>query len=554
MPLPTEPTTAHAALPGGLMMESRLTLDSILRRASRVYAEKKVVSRGNDLAVSATTYAELRPRVARLMNVLRSLGVKPGDRVATFAWNHSRHLELYFAVPSMGAILHTLNIRLAPGQLRFIVDHAEDAVILYDRSLAPSLRPLLERADRREAFVCMDDGAPDAEPLPGSLDYEALMAAADDAERFIDADENAAAALCYTSGTTGDPKGVLYTHRSLYLHSVGICMADSLAISERETVLPVVPMFHANAWGIPYACALTGASLVLPGPHVVGKPLADLVERERVTLSAGVPSVYTVLHQYLRQHPHNISSLRTLVIGGSAAPAALIEAWRRDFGVPVVHAWGMTELSPVGTVCRLRASMQALEPAEQLPVLAKQGIPVPMVEADVLDETGAPAPWDGKATGELVVRGPWVARAYYKDEGGPSPLTGDGWFRTGDVARIDPHGYVELTDRKKDVIKSRGEWISSVEMENAVMGMPGVLEAAVIGRPHPLRGEVAAAFVVRRPGTEPITGADVRDHLAADFARWQLPRLKDIHFVEALPKTGTGKFDKKALRAGLQAS
>jgi fatty-acyl-CoA synthase len=380
------------------------------------------------------------------------------------------------------------------------------------------------------------------------------MAEADDAERFIDADENAAAALCYTSGTTGDPKGVLYTHRSLYLHSVGICMADSLAISECETVLPVVPMFHANAWGIPYACALTGASLVLPGPHVVGKPLADLIESERVTLTAGVPSVYTVLHQYLRQHPHDISSLRSLVIGGSAAPAALIEAWRRDFGVPVIHAWGMTELSPVGAVCRLRASMQDLEPAEQLPILAKQGIPVPMVEADVLDESGAPAPWDGKTTGELVVRGPWVARAYYKEEGAPSPLTDDGWFRTGDVARIDPQGYVELTDRKKDVIKSRGEWISSVEMENAVMGMPGVLEAAVIGRPHALRGEVAAAFVVRRSGTEPITGADVRDHLAATFARWQLPRLKDIHFVDALPKTGTGKFDKKALRAGLQAS
>ena len=535
-------------------MRYPLTIPSILRRAARVYPEKQIVSRMHDGSLHRYTYAEFYRRVVRLMGALRAAGIRPGDRVATMAWNHYRHLELYFAVPSIGAVLHTVNIRLPAEQVQYILGHAGSRWVFTDRALAAAATFHPEQVGSVERWVVMDDlSSADPATIGAIEDYEALLANGPDGERWEELDEDQAAGLCYTSGTTGDPRGVLYSHRSLYLHAMGLCMVDSLAVSERETVLPVVPMFHVNAWGLPYACAMTGAAQVFPGPHMVGHMLADLIERERVTLAAGVPSVWTALHHYLQHHPHDLSSLRAMVVGGSAAPAALIEAWDRDHGVPIVHAWGMTEVSPVGSVCRLKSAMESLPDGEKRALRMRQGLPIPGIEAALLGDDGRELPWDDRHTGELAVRGPWVARCYFGREGEPDPaFTDDGWFRTGDVARISAEGYIEITDRSKDVIKCRGEWISSVLMENTAMGHPGVLEAAVVGRIHATKGEAPVLFAVRRPDAAPcVTAADLHGFLTQHFQRWQTPRVADIHFVDAIPKTGVGKFDKKVLRARL---
>jgi len=487
-----------------------------------------------------------------LMHALRDLGIKPGDRVATFAWNSYRHLELYFAVPCLGAILHTINIRLFPEQLTYIINHAGDRLIFADTSLAGPLTSLQSQLKTIEAYVLLDDlgETPAALPDP-ARDYEALLASATDTEAFPALDENTAACLCYTSGTTGEPKGVLYTHRSLYLHTMTCCMADTFGIREQEVVLPVVPMFHANAWGLPYACTMAGAKQVMPGNHLFGKPLANLIEQERVTWAAGVPTVWNLFHQYIHQNPHDLSHLKVILSGGSAVPRFLIENYARDFGITLMQAWGMTEMSPLGSICRLKASMEDWPEEKKTEVRVKQGIPVANVEVRLLGEQGEELPWDGKQAGELAVRGPWVAGAYYAHADANGAFLEDGWFRTGDIATLDASGYLEITDRKKDIIKSRGEWISSVEMENAAMAHPAVLEAAVIGRPDDLRGEAPVLYLVLRQPDQALPPQEVLNVLKARFARWQLPRLADIHCVASLPKTGVGKLDKKALRRNL---
>jgi len=534
------------------MMDYPLTLAAILQRARRVFPEKEVVSRREDGELHRTTYGALYPRVLRLVHALRELGIRPGDRVATFAWNSHRHLELYFAIPCSGAVLHTLNVRLTREQLAYIVAHAGDRVVFVDRCLVAALAPLVDALPEDVRYVVMDDGGRgEAQGLDGALDYEALLAAAAEDEDLPALDEGQAAGLCYTSGTTGDPKGVLYSHRAYYLHSMGSGMVDSMAVGQADAVLPVVPMFHANAWGFPFTSALTGAKQVLPGPHLTGDAIADLIERERVTLAAGVPTIWNLVLRSLRQRPRDVSSLRNMIVGGSAAPLALIRAWKEEHGVTITHAWGMTETTPVGCCSRLKTATLARPEAEQLETRRKQGVPVPGVEVRIEGESGAELPWDGSAVGELCVRGPWVARAYFDDDSRADAFTADGWFKTGDVASIDALGYIEITDRKKDLIKSRGEWISSVDLENQAMQHAGVLEAAVTGRPDDVRGEVPVLWVVPADAARPPTAAELIGLLGGRFPKWMLPRLEDVRFLDQIPKTSVGKFDKKVLRRRL---
>ena len=537
----------------GLMMGYPLTIPVILRRAAEVYSEKEIVSRLNDGTVGRTNYGAFYGRVVRLMNALRDLGVGPGDRVATFAWNSQFHLELYFAVPSIGAILHTVNPRLFPEQIQFIIRHAEDRLLFLDRSLAAPIASLESSMPSIERYVVMDDRGPEPADMPASsLDYEVLLASAPETEDFPDLDERAAAGLCYTSGTTGEPKGVLYSHRSTYLHAMGACMVDSFGISERETVLPVVPMFHANAWGLPYACAMTGAKQVFAGAHTLGGPLWELIESEQVTIGAGIPMVWHLLYEHVKQHSRSFSTLHTIGCGGSAVPRSLIDAYARDFGVTMLSAWGMTELSPVGSICRLRGSMRGWTLERQLTQRAKQGPSVPGVELRIVDDQGQYLLHNGSQSGELVARGPWVAEEYFKGDGCENALTPEGWFRTGDIATIDGYGFVEITDRKKDMIKSRGEWISSADMEKTVLDHPEVREAAVVGRSDKTRGEVPVLFVVLSDGAKLDTVAgQILDQLNSRFAKWQLPKRSDIRCVPTLPKTSVGKLDKKVLRTGL---
>jgi fatty-acyl-CoA synthase len=397
----------------------------------------------------------------------------------------------------------------------------------------------------------MDDRpaqAPPALPTP-SIDYEELMAAASDRAAFPTLDENMAAGMCYTSATTGDPKGVLYSHRSTFLHAMAGCMVDGGGVAEKEVLLPAVPMFHVNAWGMPYSCTMAGAKQVFPGSGVIGQPLAELLEAERVTCAAGVPTIWTLLYQHLKEKRYDLSKLHTILVGGSAASRAMMENFHSDFGVKVLHAWGMTETSPIGTMSRLKAAMADWPEEKQIEVRLKQGIPVVGVEARIIGDVGEDLPWDGAHVGELAVRGPWIASSYYNNPEAGAAFMADGWFRTGDMASIDPLGYVQLSDRKKDLIKRKGEWISSVDMENAVQGHPGVLEAAVVGRRDEVCDEVPAVLVVRRNDpNHPVEAREIIDLLARKFARWQLPLIEDIHFVESLPKTGVGKIDKKVLR------
>jgi fatty-acyl-CoA synthase len=538
----------------GLMMADQLTLDRLIQRARTLHRDTEVVSRLADRTVHRYSYGDCYPRVLRLMNALRRLGIKPGDRVASFAWNSYRHLELYFAVPALGAVLHTINVRLSASQIEYLANHAEDRVLFVDRSLVASIAAVRPQLRTVEHVVVMDDHAPDAPPAPGgAIDYEDLLADAGETEEFPALSEECAATLCYTSGTTGVLKGVMYSHRSAYLHALALCAADSLAVSMADSVLQVVPMFHVNAWGLPHAACLTGAKQVLPGPHLLGPPIAELVQAERVTVAAGVPSIWHVLQRTFRSGHYDISSFQRIMIGGSAAPRALIESYTRDFGIQMLHAWGMTEVSPVGTVNRLRPFMAEWPEDRRFQQLAKQGPPAPLVEMKIVDDTGREQPRDGTSIGELLVRGPWIARQYYREDGAEArPVTADGWLRTGDIASIDPYGYMAIADRKKDLIKTRGEWLSSVEMENAAMGHPAVLEAAVIGRPDDVRGEAVVLFVVPVPErTDAVGAAEVAAYLRERFQSWQVPRLGDIHFVDALPKTSVGKFDKVALRAKL---
>jgi len=537
----------------GLMMDFPLTIPSIVRRAQRLYGHRPVSARRPDRRITRTTYSAVFERVRRLSMALARLGVQPGDRVATLAWASQEHFEAYLAIPSIGAVLHTLNLRLHPDDLTYIVNDACDRVLLVDESLVPLFEKFRAQVPSIEHVIVFASSAASdgtgAEPSrrDGYLDYESLIASADPAtfpEPLLA--ENDAAAMCYTSGTTGRPKGVLYSHRSLVLHSLSQGLVDSLAIGEADILLPIVPMFHVNAWGLPFTGVMFGCGQVFPGPYLDGASVLELIVGERVTLTAGVPTVWLSMLQELDKQPgaHDLSALRTIAIGGSAVPPAMIAAYQQRHNLRIVHAWGMTELTPLGTVCNCPASLEHAPFEEQLRYRARQGKPLPFVETRAIAD-GEEVPWDGRTMGELEVRGPWVARQYYNVDGPDHRFSEDGWFRTGDVVMIHPDGCVELTDRAKDLVKSGGEWISSVALENALMAHPSVAEAAVIAVPHPKWDERPLAVVVLRQGAG-ATVQELREFLAPQFATWWLPDA--IEFIAEIPRTSVGKFKKSVLR------
>jgi len=532
----------------GLMMDYPLTIPTIVRRVETLFADRKVVSRRPDRTICRSTYREVVDRVRRLSVALQDLGVKPGDRVATLAWAGQEHLEAYLAIPSIGAILHTLNLRLHPDDLSYIVNDAADRVLIVDASLLPLYEKFRDRVNIAHVIVIGgSDGVSGFSRTNDLIDYETLLAAADPS-RYLEPsfDENTAAAMCYTSGTTGRPKGVLYSHRAVILHSFGQGLVDTLGIGERDTILPIVPMFHVNAWGLPFTATLFGAAQVFPGPHLDAKSVLELLVCERVTLTAGVPTVWLGVLNELDQHPgeYDLSRIRAIVIGGSAAPPAMIRAYKERYGLDIVHAWGMTEMTPLGTLCNLPSSLQDAPADEQFRYRAKQGTPLPFVELRASTEDGQ-APWDGTTMGELEVRGPWVAAQYYNVNGPDDRFTKDGWFRTGDIVTIDASGCIELTDRAKDLVKSGGEWISSVALETALMGHPSVAEAAVVAVPHPKWDERPLAVVVLKPGAK-TTKDDLLAFLAPQFAKWWLPDA--VEFAPEIPRTSVGKFKKSVLR------
>ena len=527
----------------GLMMDAPLTLAALFDRAERYFARTEIVSRRPDRSVHRTTYGDFARRAQKLANALTRLGVKPGDRVATLAWNGHRHLEAYFAVPLAGAVLHTLNPRLSAQDLAYIMNHADDQVLLVDDVLVPIWERFSHEVRPRHVVI-MGDGH---SATPGTLDYEQLIEPELPSFAIPPLEEGQAAGLCYTSGTTGRPKGVLYSHRAIVLHSLAIALPDALDLSMSDVVLPVVPMFHVNAWGIPFAAVMTGTKQVLPGQHLDPASLLGLIAAEKVTLAAGVPTIWLGLLEALDKSPgaYDVSSLRSMVVGGAAAPAAMIEAFEKRHGLTVLHAWGMTETTPVGTVSRLKPHHAALPEAERLRLRACQGLAMPLVDVRAVGDDGRPVPWDGKTMGELHVRGPWVAASYFQNPAEADKFTMDGWFRTGDVVTIDAEGYVRITDRAKDLIKSGGEWISSVDLENALMGHPSVKEAAVVGVAHPRWGERPVGCVVLKAGAS-ATPRELREYLEPLFARFWLPDA--FVFLEQIPRTAAGKFLKSALR------
>ncbi len=526
------------------MMDYPLTLTHILERSAKIYPTREIASRAPDGTMHRYTYRDFYRRVHRLAHALRNLGVQPGDRIGTLCWNSSRHLELYFAVPCAGCVLHTLNLRLAPEQLAYIINHAEDQIIFVDASLLPILEPIRSELKSVRKIVVLDDVMSEQ---GDTLDYEALLAAApQESYPWPRLDENAAAAMCYTSATTGDPKGVVYSHRALFLHSYATCMADSFALSERDTILQLIPMFHANGWGIPYAGIMTGSRLVFCGRHLQPADIALLIEQERATFTSGVPTLFMTLYSHLESHPHDISSLRMVVVAGSALPRQFVELYEKKYGVHFMLAWGMTELTPIGTVTCLKSHLKSLPDDERFGIMARHGLPLAGVDIRIVDAEGKELPWDGIAMGELQARGPWVAGSYYKDPRNSHSFM-DGWLRTGDVATIDTEGYIQIMDRTKDLVKSGGEWISSVDLENAIMAHPKVAEAAVVGVFHPKWQERPLACIAPRPEyRDQITKEEILDFLVSRVAKWWLP--DDVVFVDAVPKTSVGKFDKRALR------
>ena len=529
----------------GLMQDGPLVLPDFFERAEFLFPDKHVIT-ATATGLERETYGEWADRTRRLGGVLDDLGISADGRVATFAWNTARHLELYFAAPCSGRVLHTLNIRLFPEQITYIVNHAADEVIFVDRSLLGLLWPLVDTFTTVRHIVVMDDGRGELpEDTGGRLlhDYEDLLAAANPVGWNV-TDERRAASMCYTSGTTGNPKGVVYSHRSTWLHTLSGMVADNLGVMESDTVLPVVPMFHANAWGLAHIGVASGANLVMPGPDLSPKAIAGLIESERVTVAAGVPTIWMGVLPELEGR--DISALRAIPCGGSSVPKSLSEAYREKIGLPILQAWGMTETSPLASMARVKSTLADLPQDQQADVRASIGMTTLGVRSRIVDQqTGEVVPWDGESSGELQVAGPWIAASYYDDPRSPESFTDDGWLKTGDVATIDAHGYMRIVDRTKDVVKSGGEWISSVELENEIMANPKVAEAAVIGVKHPKWSERPLACVVVKPG-ETLTRDDVLEWLDGRVAKWWLP--DDVVFIDEVPKTSVGKFSKRDLR------
>ena len=532
----------------GLMQERPLLISSLIEHANQFHGDVEIVTRTVEGPIHRCTWSDIHRRSRQAAKALLALGVAPGDRVGTIAWNTYRHLELYFGVSGMGAVLHTINPRLFPDQIEYIANHAEDRYVFFDVTFAPLVEKLAPKLASVKGFVAMTDRAHmPAVDVPNLLCYEELLAAQDSDYAWPEFDERSASSLCYTSGTTGHPKGVLYSHRSTILHSWSICTKDSLGVSSSDTALLIVPMFHVNAWGMPYAGALAGAKLVLVGPALDGKSVYELMHGEAVNFALGVPTVWLMLFDHVDDNdldPRKDLKLERVIIGGSAAPRAMIERFDRQFGAFVMHGWGMTEMSPVGTVGNLLPKHRNLPLDQRLDVMQKQGRGVYGVEMKITDGHGHELPRDGKAFGHLMVRGPCITSGYFKGEGG-SVLDGDGFFDTGDVATLDPDGYIHITDRAKDVIKSGGEWISSIDLENAVMGHPGVAEAAVIGVTHPKWQERPLLIVVKKHGHDP-TREELLKFLESKVAKWWIP--DDVVFVTELPHTATGKLQKMKLR------
>ena len=528
----------------GLSMDTPLTLDLLLERARRLFPRTRIVTRTAD-GYATTTYADLADRVRRLAGALVAMGIRPGDRVASFASNTARHVELYFAVPCIGAVLHTVNIRLGADQTAYILDHAGSRVVFVDEDLVPTLEAIRDRTPKVERYVALGDGPPPATSLDPVEGYEDLLRAATPLARWPQLDERQACVLCYTTGTTGEPKGVLYSHRAMVLHSLALATADVIGVSQRDRILVIVPLFHANAWGIPFTAAMQGATIVLPGSHLQPDELAAMLEEHRITYAAGVPTIWTGVLDELRRRDRDTSALSRVSTGGSAVPAWLIAAYA-ERGTTMLQGWGMTETGPLATLAVLRDDLADLPPEDQLALQASQGWTVPLVELRIVDEGGDEQPWDGKAQGEVEVRGPWIAAAYYEAPEASAERWHDGWLRTGDIGAIDPDGYLHLSDRAKDIIKSGGEWISSVQLETLLSAHPDVVEAAVVGVPDRRWQERPLACVVPRSGAD-LTLEDVRTFLEDKVPRWWLPDA--IEVVDAVPRTSVGKIDKKVLRA-----
>jgi len=528
----------------GQMMDVPLQLKSLLWRAERLYGHKEIITRTAD-GYRHRTYVEFARRVRRLSNALASLGVVPGERVGTLAWNTDRHLEAYFAVPCMGAVLHTINSRLSVDQIRYVIHHAGDRVLL----VSPDQLPLLERVadglDEVRAVVVLADGEVPQAALPVPvLGYEDLLAGQSDEYDYPDVPEDSAAGMCYTSGTTGDPKGVVYSQRSSVLHALMLGLHGSIGVAERERYLLVTPMSHVNSWGMPYACILQGATVVLPGDHPAAADYPEIIERTRPTVFVGAVTVGMMIRRAIEEdgRDHDLSSLRTMWLGGQAPPVSEMKWWKARYGIDVCQAWGMTEASPLLTFCGLGSQYDAADEATRFDVLGRQGRPLPLVELKLVDDDGSEQPWDGEHPGEILARSPWVARSYFDDERSAESFS-DGWFRTGDIGCMSPDGYVMLMDRAKDLIKSGGEWISSVELENALIAHPAVREAAVVAAPDPTWIERPVAFVVV---TQDVPVDELKAHLRGRFPSFWVPDRFD--FVDEVPKTGVGKFDKKRLR------
>ncbi len=528
----------------GLMMDMPLLISGLITHADRHHGDTEILSKTVDGSVHRYTYRDAHARARKLANALQRLGVQSGERIATLAWNSYRHFEIYYAVAGSGAVIHTINPRLFPDQITYIANHAEDQYVFFDLSFAPLLEKLAPLLKTVKGYVamCARDAMPKGK-MPHLLCYEDLLEKEKDDFQWPSFDERTAACLCYTSGTTGNPKGALYSHRSTMIHAYGAALPDALNLSARDVVLPVVPMFHVNAWSLPYSCAMVGAKMVFPGPHLDGKSLHNLFETEGVTFSAGVPTVWLGLLNHMKEQKLKFSTLKRTVIGGSACPPAMLRALQDDYGVEVLHAWGMTEMSPLGTVTTFKAKHADWAEEQRCALQNKQGRAIFGVDMRIVGEDGRELPNDGKAFGDLQVRGPWVIRSYFKGEGG-DPLK-QGWFPTGDVATLDPDGYMQITDRSKDVIKSGGEWISSIDLECIAMAHPAIAEAAVIGIKHPKWDERPIVVAVKKPGQE-VSKEELLKFYEGKIAKWWMP--DDVVFVMELPHTATGKLSKLTLR------